>query len=95
MENISYHKWATTIVMNCLCRASNSRSQTQQSLDYSTALFVLHNGRAAVYLFYFGFRHLQSQALYITAIVQWNSQETLEFDLLSSKHGRGSSQQLW
>ena len=19
MENISYHKWATTIVMNCLC----------------------------------------------------------------------------
>ena len=27
MENISYHKWATTIVMNCLCRASNSRSQ--------------------------------------------------------------------
>ena len=37
MENISYHKWATTIVMNCLCRASNSRSQTPKSLDYSTA----------------------------------------------------------
>ena len=35
MENTSYHKWATTIVMNCLCRALNSRSQTPESLDYS------------------------------------------------------------
>ena len=25
------------------------------------------------------------------SIVQWNSQETLESDFLSSKHGRGSS----
>ena len=32
MENISYHKWATTIVMNCLCRASNSRSQTPEAV---------------------------------------------------------------
>ena len=38
MENISYHKWTTLIVMNCLYRASNSRSQTPESLDYSTAL---------------------------------------------------------
>ena len=25
------------------------------------------------------------------SIVQWNSQETMESDFLSSKHGRGSS----
>ena len=29
MENISCHRWATTIVINCLCRASNSRGQTK------------------------------------------------------------------
>ena len=69
MENISYHKWATTIVMNSLCRASNSRSQTPESLDYSTALSIVST----------------------LSIVQWNSQETLESDFLSSKHGRGSS----
>ena len=84
MENISYHKWATTIVMNCLCRASNSRSQTPESLDYSSCPAVVEDKWK---------ERLQSFATISlhASIVQWNSQETLESDFLSSKHGRGSS----
>ena len=41
MENILYHKWAPKIAINCLCRASNSRSHTTESLDHSTALQTL------------------------------------------------------
>ena len=38
MENISYHKWATTIVINGLCCASNSRSQTHGLRDVTSLI---------------------------------------------------------